>query len=90
MYRVERRFLATPYSIYIPPIVLYWRLTGRGRSAVPVQQAKIGVLIEVAAAVHKVETGAFHIRGVLAPERGKLKTVRLFGDEAQSVGCLLT
>ena len=27
-YRVERRFLATPCFIYIPPIVLHWCLTG--------------------------------------------------------------
>ena len=74
-------------SIYISPIVLHWCLTGRGRSALPVQQAQVGVLIEVAAAVHQVETAAPHLEGVLASERGELGTVQLL---AAKLSCLDT
>ena len=41
----EKYSLATPCSICILLIVLHWCLTGRGHSAVPVQQAQMGVLI---------------------------------------------
>ena len=68
--------------------MLHWYLTGQVSSAVPVQQAQMGVLIPVAAVVHKVDKGAFHI-SVQAPECSKLKTVWLFGGKAQLVRCLL-
>ena len=57
--------------------MLYWYLTGRDCSAVPMQQAQMGVLSYVAAALYQAKTGALHI-GVLTPERGELETVRLF------------
>ena len=75
--------------IYILPIVLHWCLTWWSYSAVSVQQAQMGVLILVPPAVHKVETGAFHIGNILAPKCGKLETVWLFGSKAQLVKCLL-
>ena len=65
--------------------MLDWHRTGRGLSAVPVQQAQISVLPEVAAAVYQMETGAFHIGGTPAPKRDELETVWLFGGEAQLV-----
>ena len=55
---------------------------------VSVQQTQISVLVYVAAAV-QVETGVFHMRGVMASQRDELQTVRLFGGEAQLVGCLI-
>ena len=67
----------------------HWYLTGQDCSVVPVQQAQMGVLIPVAAVVHKVDKGAFHIKSVQAPECSKLKTARLFGGKAQLVGCRL-
>ena len=75
--------------IYILPMVPYRCLTGRGRSAFPVQLAQMGILIYVAATVHEMVTGAFYVGGFLAPEHGKVEAVRLFGGEGQLIGCLL-
>ena len=65
-YGVKRCLLATPCPIYILPIVLHWYLTGRCRSAVSMQHAQMGASLKVAAAVHHVDTGAFHVEAVLA------------------------
>ena len=71
------------------PIVLYWCLNERNRSAVLMLQAQIGVSISVAADAQKMGTHAFYGADILAPERGELKTVWCFGGEAQLVVSLL-